>query len=214
MENRTRSTVVDCPAMSFVFVCWQMNIRNTNQLSWAINKVNWCLLYRFYKIIFSFSNFYYCQRFNSEIYHKKLETKCSCFYWGVGEQFLSHTSDTETEMWKEGQRKNMLTQLCFACLISRFCGFVFVFLYFCVLRVWTQDSALKTKELNLSFVFVFFVFLCLCFVFFVSRLKILLSKLKSKIWGRPSNLAIQKSPIAFCFIIDLNIFGYKHLCYM
>ena len=29
--------VADCPAMSFVFVCWQINIRNTNQLSWAIN---------------------------------------------------------------------------------------------------------------------------------------------------------------------------------
>ena len=27
--------VADCPAMSFVFVCWQINIRNTNQLSWA-----------------------------------------------------------------------------------------------------------------------------------------------------------------------------------
>ena len=30
-------TIADCPAMSFVFVCWQINIRNTNQLSWAIN---------------------------------------------------------------------------------------------------------------------------------------------------------------------------------
>ena len=30
--------LADCPAMSFVFVCWQqIKIRNTNQLSWAIN---------------------------------------------------------------------------------------------------------------------------------------------------------------------------------
>ena len=32
--------VANCPAMSFVFVCWHIlfwNIRNTNQLSWAIN---------------------------------------------------------------------------------------------------------------------------------------------------------------------------------
>ena len=29
--------LADCPAMSFVFVCWQINIRNTNQLSWTIN---------------------------------------------------------------------------------------------------------------------------------------------------------------------------------
>ena len=29
----------DCPAMSFVFVYWQLNIRNTNQLSWAINYI-------------------------------------------------------------------------------------------------------------------------------------------------------------------------------
>ena len=30
--------LADCPAMSFVFVCWQqINIRNTNQLSWAMN---------------------------------------------------------------------------------------------------------------------------------------------------------------------------------
>ena len=32
-----REAVADCPAMSFVFVCQQINIRNTNQLSWAIN---------------------------------------------------------------------------------------------------------------------------------------------------------------------------------
>ena len=31
------SALADCPAVSFVFVCWQINIRNTNQLSWAIN---------------------------------------------------------------------------------------------------------------------------------------------------------------------------------
>ena len=30
-------SLADCPAMSFVFVCQQINIRNTNQLSWAIN---------------------------------------------------------------------------------------------------------------------------------------------------------------------------------
>ena len=29
--------VADCPAMSFVFVFRHMNIRNRNQLSWAIN---------------------------------------------------------------------------------------------------------------------------------------------------------------------------------
>ena len=31
--------IADCPAMSFVFVCWQINITNTNQLSWAINYI-------------------------------------------------------------------------------------------------------------------------------------------------------------------------------
>ena len=30
------SDLADCPAMSFVFVCSQIKIRNTNQLSWAI----------------------------------------------------------------------------------------------------------------------------------------------------------------------------------
>ena len=31
-------SLADCSAMSFVFVCWRkINIRNTNQLSWAIN---------------------------------------------------------------------------------------------------------------------------------------------------------------------------------
>ena len=29
--------IADSPAMSFVFVCWQIDIRNTNQFSWAIN---------------------------------------------------------------------------------------------------------------------------------------------------------------------------------
>ena len=29
--------LADCPAMSFVFVCQQIDIRNTNQLSLAIN---------------------------------------------------------------------------------------------------------------------------------------------------------------------------------
>ena len=29
--------LADYPAMSFLFFCWQINIRNTNQLSWAIN---------------------------------------------------------------------------------------------------------------------------------------------------------------------------------
>ena len=32
------ATLADCPAMSFVFVCWQINIRNRNQLSWAMNR--------------------------------------------------------------------------------------------------------------------------------------------------------------------------------
>ena len=29
--------LADGPAMSFVFECWQINMRNTNQLGWAIN---------------------------------------------------------------------------------------------------------------------------------------------------------------------------------
>ena len=32
--------------MSFVFVCWRINIRNTNQLSWAINYLSPCCLHR------------------------------------------------------------------------------------------------------------------------------------------------------------------------
>ena len=33
---RYEDPIADCPAMSFVFVCWHINIRNTNQ-SWGIN---------------------------------------------------------------------------------------------------------------------------------------------------------------------------------
>ena len=33
----SRSILIDCPAMYFVFVCWQTDIRNINQLSGAIN---------------------------------------------------------------------------------------------------------------------------------------------------------------------------------
>ena len=32
--KKSWGSLADCPAMSFVFVCY---IRNTNQLSWAIN---------------------------------------------------------------------------------------------------------------------------------------------------------------------------------
>jgi len=35
--RESRFLIADCHVMSFVFVCWQINIRNTNQLSWAIN---------------------------------------------------------------------------------------------------------------------------------------------------------------------------------
>ena len=37
MGHWAPDSLADCPAMSFVFVCWQINIRNRNQLSWAIN---------------------------------------------------------------------------------------------------------------------------------------------------------------------------------
>ena len=34
--RESRFLIADCPVMSFVFVCWQINTRNTNPLSWVI----------------------------------------------------------------------------------------------------------------------------------------------------------------------------------